>query len=64
MSRSDYSKDGDSQELALWRGAVRSAINGARGQAMLRELAPALDAMPKKTLETAMSMRNEWMGVV
>ena len=50
MSRSNYGDDYDGWELILWRGAVASAIGGARGQRMLRELAGALDAMPQKRL--------------
>lgn len=48
MSRSGYSEDCDN--LMLWRGAVRSAIKGRRGQAFLRELLEALDALPQKRL--------------
>ncbi len=49
MSRHGYTDDND-DPLAhgRWRGAVRSAIEGRRGQAMLRELLAALDAMPVK----------------
>lgn len=53
MSRSGYSDDfGDDDPLALgrWRAAVKSAINGKRGQAALRETLAALDAMPEKAL--------------
>ena len=50
MSRSGYSDDCDGPELNLWRGAVESAIKGKRGQAMLRELVDALDALPEKRL--------------
>ncbi|MGN4074148.1 hypothetical protein ACS0X5_06300 [Burkholderia gladioli] len=50
MSRSGYSDDCDGWSLIRWRGAVNSAIKGARGQAFLRELAAALDAMPEKRL--------------
>lgn len=50
MSRSGYSDDLDQGALAMWLGAVNSAINGKRGQALLRELADALDAMPDKSL--------------
>ena len=50
MSRSGYSDDCDGWALIRWRGAVKSAIRGARGQAMLRELAAALDALPEKRL--------------
>ena len=48
MSRSGYSED--CENLGLWRGAVESAIRGKRGQAFLREMAAALDAMPVKEL--------------
>lgn len=53
MSRSGYTDDyGDDDPLAMgrWRSAVRSAINGKRGQAALREILTALDAMPDKGL--------------
>lgn len=51
MSRHGYVDDGD-DDLAMgrWMGAVRSAIRGSRGQAFLRELIEALDAMPEKAL--------------
>jgi hypothetical protein len=52
MSRSGYSEGLSNQELNMWRGAVRSAIAGKRGQAFLREMADALDAMPVKELIT------------
>ena len=53
MSRSGYSDDyGDDDPWSLirYRGAVNSAIKGKRGQALLRELLAALDAMPEKHL--------------
>ena len=53
MSRSGYSDDyGDDDPLALgrYRAQVNSAIRGKRGQALLRELLAALDAMPVKEL--------------
>lgn len=50
MSRSGYSDDCGGWDLIRWRGAVTSAIRGARGQALLREVAQALDAMPVKEL--------------
>jgi hypothetical protein len=51
MSRSGYTDDYDEDGTGgLWRGAVRSAINGKRGQAVLREIASAMDAMPEKAL--------------
>ena len=51
MSRAEYNHD-DSREYpaALWRGAVASSIRGLRGQALLRDLLAALDAMPVKEL--------------
>ena len=51
MSRSNYDyDDGDEWAMIRWRGAVTSAIRGKRGQAFLRELRDALDAMPEKIL--------------
>lgn len=51
MSRSDYSEDCDDNWSTIrWRGAVASAIRGKRGQAFLRDLAEAMDAMPVKRL--------------
>ena len=57
MSRSGYSDDfglGSQEEqwaLIRWRGAVKSAMRGRRGQAFLQEMADALDAMPERKLE-------------
>jgi hypothetical protein len=50
MSRSNYSEDLESWDLIRWRGAVASAIRGKRGQAFLREMLAALDALPEKRL--------------
>lgn len=53
MSRSGYIYDGDCDDaLAIGRAvaAVNSAIRGRRGQALLRELLEALDAMEDKRL--------------
>jgi hypothetical protein len=50
MSRSGYTDDGDGLEIGRWRQAVRRSIEGKRGQALLREMAEALDAMPEKEL--------------
>lgn len=52
MSRHGFQDDCDADDLAVgrWRGAVRSAIGGRRGQAALRELLAAFDAMPVKEL--------------
>jgi len=53
MSRSGYTDDFgcDAEwQLIMYRGAVKSAMRGARGQAFLKELLAALDAMPEKRL--------------
>ena len=51
MSRSGYSDDiDDNWAHIMWRGRVASSIRGKRGQAMLRDLLAALDAMPDKRL--------------
>jgi hypothetical protein len=67
MSRSGYSEELDNWALIRWRGAVNAAIKGARGQAFLRELADALDAMPQKRLiENAVSVGGDFctLGVI
>src|SRR5690348_13620283 len=48
MSRSGYTDDCDN--VCLWRAAVDSALHGKRGQAFLREMLAALDALPNKRL--------------
>lgn len=51
MSRSGYSDDNnDTWAHIRWRGAVNSALRGAKGQAFLKELDAALDALPEKKL--------------
>ena len=63
MSRSGYSDDyGDDDPLALgrWRAAVRSAIHGKRGQAFLKEMLAALDALPQKRLVANVLQEGEW----
>ncbi len=50
MSRSGYSDECYGSDLAMWRGAVNSAMRGKRGQAFLVELLATLDAMPIKRL--------------
>lgn len=52
MSRSGYSDDCGGWDLICWRGAVKSALKGKRGQAFLIELRDAMDAMPDKRLVT------------
>lgn len=36
--------------MIRWRGAVASAIRGKRGQAFLKEMLAAMDALPEKRL--------------
>ena len=51
MSRSGYVDDSDNEwAMIRWRGAVTSAIRGKRGQALLKEMAASLDALPEKEL--------------
>ena len=50
MSRSGYSDDLDTWTRIKWRGQVASVIRGKHGQAFLRELIAALEAMPVKRL--------------
>lgn len=52
MNRSNYIDDCDVDPLDFgrWRAQVASTIRGRRGQAFLRELAAAMDAMPEKVL--------------
>ena len=73
MSRSGYSDDeGEPGQFAMWSGQVASAIRGKRGQAFLREMAEAMDAMPDKRLiahdlrqsvEVGPSPSERWAGV-
>jgi len=50
MSRSGYSDDGEYNLMNLWGNIVDRSIKGKRGQAFLRELAQAMDAMSAKRL--------------
>lgn len=50
MIRSDYSEELDQWDLIRWRGAVAAAVRGRRGQALLRDLLAALDALPDNEL--------------
>lgn len=52
MSRSGYVDDFDDDNLQFgrWRGVVASTIRSKRGQAFLKEMLAALDAMPVKRL--------------
>lgn len=50
MSRSSYDEDCEPWDLIRWRGAVASAVRGRRGQAFLKEMLAAFDALPTKRL--------------
>ena len=51
MSRSNYTDDNDDPlSHGRWRQAVKRAIEGKRGQALLRDLLGALEAMEDKRL--------------
>lgn len=52
MSRHGYTEDegDDPLEMGRWRGRVASTIRSKRGQAFLREVSAALDAIPGKRL--------------
>jgi len=59
MGRSGYAEADDCENVGLWRAAVARAINGKRGQAFLREMADALDAMPVKELVADEVVRDD-----
>lgn len=51
MSRSGYVEESEEQwQFAMWRGTVASTIRSKRGQAFLKEMLAAMDAMPAKRL--------------
>lgn len=51
MSRSGYNDDcDDALSIGRWRGIVASTMRGKRGQAFLKEMLTALDALPEKKL--------------
>ena len=64
MNRHGYTDDcdGDTWSTIRWRGAVKKAIKGKRGQAFLRELLAALDELPEKFLVES-KLENEDGGV-
>jgi hypothetical protein len=60
MSRHGYTDECDDVlAMGRWQGALSSAIRGRRGQAMLRELAAALDAMPVRELHAGIFVTPE-----
>ena len=59
MSRSGYTDEmGSEWAFICYRGAVKSAFGGRRGQSFLREMVKALDALPEKRL-TNFALQNE-----
>jgi hypothetical protein len=64
MGRSGYDENADYDQWGFirWRGAVKSAIRGKRGQAFLKEAIAALDALPAKQL-TESELRDSAGGV-
>jgi len=68
VSRSGYvDDDGEQWALICYRGAVASAIRGKRGQAFLREMLAALDALPEKRLiahELVITGDSLWTDVI
>jgi len=50
MSRSGYTDDGNLENYNLYRANVDRAFAGKRGQAFLKEVLAALDALPEKRL--------------
>lgn len=50
MGRSGYDDDVEQWSLIMWRGAVASSLRGRRGQAFLKEMLAAFDALPEKKL--------------
>jgi hypothetical protein len=60
MNRSGYTEgEEDNWQWIKWRGAVASAIRGKRGQAFIRDLKTALEAMPDKKLIEKELMNTE-----
>jgi hypothetical protein len=54
MSRSGYSEECDNNwQFIKWRGVVASTIRGKRGQAFLKEMLAAMDALPEHKLVRA-----------
>jgi hypothetical protein len=62
MSRSGYTEDDDESfpnALEFYRTRVGNALSGKRGQAFLRELVEALDALPEKVLGDGQLMSSD-----
>ena len=52
MSRSGYDDGDGSWQWIMYRGSVKSAIRGKRGQKLLTDLVEAMDSMETKELVT------------
>jgi len=59
VSRAGYSDDPDPVATVLYEQALRNAMHGKRGKAILRDLADALDAMPVKELGAGFVKRGD-----
>src|SRR5579859_286438 len=61
MSRSGYYENdcGETWSYIRWGGALKKAIDGKRGQALLTDLLYALDAMPDKKLIAGKFIQTE-----
>lgn len=63
MSRSGYYDECDDQWAHIrWRGQVASATRGKRGQALLKGILAAMDAMPVKRLVTNVLVNDGYRG--
>lgn len=62
MSRHGYGDcdDASNWDHIKWRGQVASAMRGKKGQAFLREMLKALDALPRPRLVAGVLQEGEW----
>ena len=65
MSRSEYTEDSSNDwATIMWRGAVKSALKGRRGQIFLTELLGGMDALPEKRLiDNALEVNGEYCAI-
>lgn len=64
MVECDFYDQSEQWAYICFRGAVKSAIRGKRGQAFLKELIKALDAMPeKKLIEGELHREGEYCAI-
>jgi len=59
MSRHGLIDAGDCEHYNLYRGTVTRILRSKRGQAFLKELAAAMDAMPEKVLIASELINDE-----